>query len=123
MTAKAPAQSELALKTIRNVSRRLVSFSCNGGEYRHLPVQTEINVSAVEIKGNAMVDKLVKRGVLSLTDFKSPSKVTAKKSASPSKSKAKKSTSPKKPGAKGVASPVKSEATRSASSNKKIIDE
>jgi len=54
----------MSIKTYQNISRRLVSIPCNSGEYHHLPGGGQLKVDEVEVIGNAMVDKLTKRGVL-----------------------------------------------------------
>ena len=54
----------MSIKTYQNISRRLVSIPCNSGEYHHLPGGGQLKVDEVEVIGNAMVEKLTKRGVL-----------------------------------------------------------
>lgn len=54
----------MSTKTYQNISRRLVSIPCNSGEYRHIPAGAQLEIAEVEVKGNAMVEKLLKRGVL-----------------------------------------------------------
>lgn len=54
----------MSIKTYQNVSRRLVSIPCNSGDYHHLPEGAKLNIDEVEVNGNSMVEKLMKRGVL-----------------------------------------------------------
>ena len=49
---------------LKNLTHRPVSIPCNSGSYCHLPPQYEQLLEAVEIANNALVSKLVDRGVL-----------------------------------------------------------
>jgi len=54
----------MTTKIYHNNTRRLVSIPCNSGEYRHIPAGARLEIDEIEVKGNAMVEKLLKRGVL-----------------------------------------------------------
>lgn len=69
---------------VRNLARRPVTLACNSGEYRHIPALGSVEMSDIDIKGNAMLDKLVKRYVLALgeegkAEAKKPSSAKARK--------------------------------------------
>lgn len=53
---------------LKNLTQRPVSIPCNSGGYCHLPPQHEQLLEAVDIQNNALVSKLIERGVLSRTE-------------------------------------------------------
>jgi hypothetical protein len=55
----------MAKVALKNLTRRPVSFRGNSGTYTHLPPHHSLELDAVEVEDNAMVGKLVARGVLS----------------------------------------------------------
>ena len=67
----------------QNNTRRPVSLPCNSGEYRHIPAGAQLEIDELEVKANAMVDKLVKRGVLLMA--KSGKSEDASKTSAPAK--------------------------------------
>lgn len=71
---------------IRNQARRPVSIACNSGEFRHIPSMGSVDLPDVEVKANPMVQKLVKRRVLMVSDGAATKKTGAAKSSARSKS-------------------------------------
>ncbi len=69
LSARASANSrdggDVMKYRLKNLTQRPVSIPCNSGGYCHLPPQHEQLLEAVDILDNALVSKLVERGVLS----------------------------------------------------------
>jgi hypothetical protein len=59
-------RGDLMTCRIQNLTRRLVSIRGNSGESWHLPPQVAIDLMDAEVTHNAMIDKLVARGVIGL---------------------------------------------------------
>lgn len=54
--------------TVKNQTRRQVTFRGRSGRFRHLPPMSSIEVPEVEVADNAFVEKLVKRRILAVAD-------------------------------------------------------
>jgi hypothetical protein len=50
---------------LQNIGRRVVSFRCNSGASLHMPPGVSVKVADWEVEGNAMVAKLISRGLIS----------------------------------------------------------
>jgi hypothetical protein len=81
---------------LHNIGRRVVSFRCNSGTSLHVPPGVSVKVADWEIEGNAMVAKLMQRGLIS----KPPGKIAAagKKEPAASEKAADKKTGTRKKG-------------------------
>jgi len=75
--------------TIQNLARRPLSLHCNSGKTLHLPSAYALELPEEEIIGNAMVEKLASRKLLSVKKAESSikPKSTSKKAESSIKSK------------------------------------